>query len=96
MQIEAESMVKEDKKIPIGLFAGTAIASIMLKEWDGIRDGKQRPSHAIANGQTRKVNEPFEVNGELGQTPRADSFSIGNKARCRCHVVYKFGNSVCI
>lgn len=90
MQLEAESMEKEDKDIRVGLFAGLTIALLLFKEWDGIRDGHQRRDHMLANGQKRKITEPFLVGDELGMTPRADTFSMKNKARCRCHVVYGF------
>lgn len=60
------------------------------KMWDAIIDGKTRDWHAEANGQTKPILEPFEVNGELLQHPMDDSYGAtgGNINNCRCAAKY--------
>lgn len=60
------------------------------KMWDAIIDGKTRDWHADANGQTKPILEPFEVNGELLQHPMDDSYGAtgGNINNCRCVAKY--------
>ena len=60
------------------------------KWWDAIIDGKTRDWHAEANGQTKPIWEPFEVNGELLQYPMDDSYGAtgSNINHCRCVAKY--------
>ena len=60
------------------------------KTWHTIIDKRTRDWHAEVNGQTKPIEEPFEVNGELLQFPRDDSYgaSGGNIVNCRCTVTY--------
>lgn len=60
------------------------------KWWDAIIDGKTRDWHAEANGQTKPILEPFEVNGELLQYPMDDSYGAtgSNINNCRCAAKY--------
>lgn len=56
------------------------------KEWVTVGDDKVRPAHQQANGQKVKLDEPFEVDGELLNHPGDPSLgaTLKNLARCRC------------
>ena len=60
------------------------------KTWRTILDKKTRDWHAEANGQTKPILEPFEVNGELLQYPMDGSYGAtgGNINNCRCVAKY--------
>lgn len=62
----------------------------MRKSWSAILDDVVRNGHALANGQERYANDPFEVSGELLMIPGDTSFgaSIGNVINCRCSALY--------
>jgi len=62
----------------------------MRKSWSAILDDVVRNGHALANGQERYANEPFEVSGELLMIPSDTSFgaSIENIINCRCSALY--------
>ena len=62
------------------------------KKWTTVGDKRVRPAHKMANGQTRKLNEPYEVGGELLMHPGDASLgaSLGNLANCRCISTYSF------
>jgi hypothetical protein len=62
------------------------------KEWVSILDGSTRTgtfNHVTPDGQTRPVDEPFNVSGEPLMQPRAVNGSAGNILRCRCIAIYK-------
>lgn len=58
------------------------------KRWNTIMDGRERPTHAIANGQTVPIDEPFIVGGYRMMFPR--DVTYGAPAReimnCRCSI----------
>jgi len=56
------------------------------KEWRAVLDSKTRPAHVVADGQVKKINEPFEVDNELLMYPSDSSLgaSIENTINCRC------------
>ena len=59
------------------------------KTWSTILDSSTRTDHAIADGQVvDDVDGFFLVGGEQGKRPRDDSFSMKNKANCRCVAIY--------
>lgn len=62
------------------------------KSWETIMDGKERDSHAAANGQVQDLSSPFVVGGELLMYPGDTSLgaSAGNIINCRCSVQYVF------
>ncbi len=66
----------------------------LSKEWITTIDGRERPWHADANGQTRPLEEPFMVNGELLDHPGDTSHGAGagNVIQCRCTAgyIYKY------
>lgn len=68
----------------------TADAGVpMVKVWSAAHDERTRVAHAEADGQTRPVDEPFEVGGELLRYPgdRANG-SAKNTIQCRCTATY--------
>lgn len=60
------------------------------KTWHTTIDKRTRDWHRDVNMQTKPIEEPFEVNGELLQFPRDESLgaSGGNIVNCRCSVTY--------
>lgn len=70
-----------------------AISSFgVRKVWTAILDNRVRDAHAIADGQVRKIGEPYEVNGELLKHPGDTSLgaSAGNVINCRCSSSLQF------
>jgi hypothetical protein len=61
----------------------------LVQTWNSLLDGRERPAHHAAHGQTRPVDEPFEVGGELLRFPGDSSLgaSVGNTINCRCFLV---------
>ncbi|MGN9430655.1 phage minor head protein, partial [Enterococcus faecium] len=64
----------------------TADAGVpMVKVWSAAHDERTRVAHAEADGQTRPVDEPFEVGGELLRYPGDQANgSAKNTIQCRC------------
>lgn len=62
------------------------------KRWTTVGDKFVRNLHREANGQVRKLNEPYLVGGEYLMHPGDTSLgaSIGNVANCRCVSTYRF------
>jgi len=58
----------------------------MMKEWSSTLDGRTRDEHGTADGQPRKVTEPFDVGGEKMMFPGDSSLgaSAYNLVNCRC------------
>lgn len=70
-----------------GAMAGARSAGFETeKEWLTAVDGRERDAHRAANGQRRKLNEPFDVGGEEMMQPGDPKASLRNRARCRCAV----------
>ncbi len=61
-----------------------------MKQWVTIGDGHVRSSHVAAGGQTKPVDEPFELEGGLLQYPGDGSLgaSLGETINCRCATAY--------
>lgn len=62
------------------------IKKVSNKKWRAVLDSKTRDGHAFADGQTRKLKEPYTISGELMMFPGDTSLgaSIWNIANCRC------------
>ena len=60
------------------------------KRWNTIIDGKERDTHAFAEGQERPIDEPFEVGGYYMNFPKDDSFGASPEEiiNCRCSVTF--------
>ena len=74
------------------VIAGVTVANQVLKKrYNANLDEKVRISHAIADGQIRRITEPFIVNGELMMYPSDTSLgaSAANTVNCRCFVTYE-------
>lgn len=56
----------------------------LQKMWDATLDGKTRPWHGAADGQTQLLEEHFVVMGELLMFPGDGSGSPKNTNYCRC------------
>jgi hypothetical protein len=60
----------------------------LYKRWDARRDEATRAAHRRAHGQTRVVNQFFEVGGEHLMAPLDPSGSASNVINCRCRSSY--------
>lgn len=60
----------------------------VFKRWDSRRDQAVRNGHRRAHGQTRPLNQPFEVAGEHLMVPLDPSGSPSNVINCRCRAEY--------
>lgn len=63
----------------------------ITKRWDSRRDAAVRNGHRRAHGQTRPLNQPFEVAGEALMVPLDPSGSPSNVINCRCRAEYQRG-----
>ena len=59
----------------------------LQKEWSTSRDGRERDSHARADGQTVPFNQPFIVQGEELMEPGDRRGSASNVINCRCAAI---------
>ena len=60
----------------------------VLKEWNGILDGRIRPDHATLHGQVKEMDEPFEVNGYSAMYP--SGFGVAHEdINCRCRLLQR-------
>lgn len=60
----------------------------VTKEWIATNDDRTRPDHAEADGQDRKMSEPFDVGGEKLDFPGDPSGDESQTINCRCVVVF--------
>lgn len=58
------------------------------KTWLATQDGRTRPDHAAADGQTVQLEDTFLVADEQLAAPGDPMGSAGNVIQCRCKVVY--------
>lgn len=72
--------------------ASTLLLISTKKEWRTREDKKVRPQHDGANYQIRKLEEPYEVAGQLLMYPGDGSLgaSLWNIANCRCNSIQFF------
>jgi len=61
----------------------------LKKTWITTIDGRERPWHADADGQTVGINEKFIVNGEQLDYPGDSMGSPENVVNCRCAISYE-------
>jgi SPP1 gp7 family putative phage head morphogenesis protein len=59
-------------------------SGVEYKKWLTSGAANVRPAHAAANGQTVRVDEPFEVGGESLEGPGDPTGSPGNVINCHC------------
>ena len=68
--------------------AATETGLNLKKEWTSFIDGRERESHAEANGQVVARDEDFTVGGEQLSYAGDPSGSAENTINCRCVVLY--------
>ena len=68
------------------LEAAKASKVVEKKEWVTAEDGRERPHHQAANGQTVGLEENFWVGGE--SISRPGEGSAGNAIHCRCIIIF--------
>ena len=59
-------------------------ATQLLKVWQAITDERTRPSHLDANGQIRKLSEPYSVGGAILDYPADAGGPLSEVINCRC------------
>ncbi len=60
----------------------------IVKQWDATLDSRTRLSHALADGQIREIDKPFNVGGEELQAPSVGG-SAFNVCNCRCQLLQR-------
>lgn len=60
---------------------------VMTKTWSSALDDRTRESHAMLDGVTIPVDEPFVIDGDEGMFP-GDFSEARNVINCRCSVEY--------
>lgn len=86
-----ESFIREEEVKALSKTDATykgVFLSRMKKRWNAILDNKTREAHAEADGQIRRLNEDFIVDGEALSFPRDPRGSAGNIINCRCVADY--------
>lgn len=54
------------------------------KQWLATDDGRTRPTHSAADGQTVPIGAPFEVGGALCEYPGDPRLPVAERVNCRC------------
>lgn len=57
------------------------------KQWSTVMDGRERESHADADGQVVAIDEPFKLAGGEGMFPGDQSLPAEETINCRCTVI---------
>lgn len=93
-QFAAETSKATEAEVLIGrepsISAPTPTPAEIEKEWITVGDSLVREAHLSADGQKKKISEPFVVGGELLRWPGDTSLgaSLGNIINCRCSADY--------
>lgn len=89
--IEAAVISRNGNVDPSSINDGVVTGKPDIKKgWSAILDSETREGHAMADGQTQNMNDPFIVNGEYLMHPGDTSMgaSLGNIINCRCSSLY--------
>ena len=89
--IEAAVIARNGEGDPSSINDGVVTGNPdVKKEWAAILDDRTRGGHAMADGQTQNMNDPYTVNGEYLMYPSDTSMgaSLGNIINCRCSSLY--------
>ncbi len=62
---------------------------LLLKIWQAILDSRTRETHLDANGQVRRLDDPFDVGGASLQWPADSRGSLVETINCRCWEDYE-------
>jgi hypothetical protein len=73
------------------LSAARVIEIDTQKRWNATEDGRTRPDHEDADGQTRDLELFFSVGGDKLQHPGDPSADAANVVNCRCVLDYPMG-----
>jgi SPP1 gp7 family putative phage head morphogenesis protein len=57
------------------------------KQWSTVMDGRERETHAAANGQVVPIDGLFTVGGSQAQAPGDANLPVSELAQCRCTIV---------
>ena len=89
-EIEVETLISLET-ISIG---GLLLHETVVKQWDSILDQVTRINHAVADGQRRRIGEPFDVGGQQLKRPGDTSLgaTLDNVMECRCSTQYVLGD----
>jgi len=60
----------------------------MMKRWTSTNDLRTRSAHSTVNGQTRPMDEPFNVDGTEMMHTGDPNGGAKNNVNCRCVVIY--------
>jgi HK97 family phage portal protein len=60
----------------------------LKKEWLATHDKRTRDTHSIADGQTREMDEPYEIGGSRLMFPGDPSGAAKEVIQCRCTEIY--------
>jgi uncharacterized protein with gpF-like domain len=60
----------------------------VVRVWSSAEDGRTRRSHASADGQKRRMGEPFVVGGARMKFPGDPSGPASERINCRCVLLY--------
>ena len=61
---------------------------IIVKKWMATNDGRTRSHHAAANGQTRMMDEDFDIGGAPMAHTGDSRGGARNVINCRCVIIY--------
>ena len=84
-QTETQNMAEFSKNTEAAEITAAGVV-ILKKRWNATLDNKTRPAHAIADGQTQRITDPYNVDGQLLMYPGDMSLgaTVGNTINCRC------------
>lgn len=60
-----------------------------VKEWKTDLDGRERASHRRADGQVRRLSEPFQVGGSMLMYPGDAAGPADEVINCRCDMIIR-------
>lgn len=65
----------------------------ILREWIATLDNRTRHTHRLLDGQRRKVNEPFQVEGYTIRFPGDPQAAAEMRCNCRCWIICLTGEA---
>lgn len=72
--------------------SGQVEGQTLWREWKSARDGRTRDTHALMNGQRRRIGEPFvSLSGAMLLYPGDPTAPGSETINCRCSLAYVFG-----
>lgn len=73
---------------------GISLEDQVVKRWDAVLDEKTRINHAVADGQQRRAEDPFDIGGQRLMQPGDTTLgaTLDNVINCRCSTQYVTGD----